>query len=87
MRKKAVPKPAATNRRIAVLAGVFALLLGVALVRAFWLQVVNGTAYAAMAVRQHRETVVVAAGRGTIYDRTGESLAIGEQMTTARPIR
>ena len=82
MRKKAVPKPAATNRRIAVLAGVFALLLGVALVRAFWLQVVNGTAYAAMAVRQHRETVVVAAGRGTIYDRTGESLAIGEQMTT-----
>jgi cell division protein FtsI (penicillin-binding protein 3)/stage V sporulation protein D (sporulation-specific penicillin-binding protein) len=70
------------NRRIVFLGAVFVLLLGIALVRAFWLQVVNGTAYAAMAVRQHRETVVVAAGRGTIFDRNGEPLAIGEQMTT-----
>jgi cell division protein FtsI (penicillin-binding protein 3) len=75
-------KPAAANRRIAFLGVVFALLLGVALVRAFWIQVVDGSAYAAMAVRQHRETVVVAAGRGTIFDRNGEPLAIGEQMTT-----
>ncbi len=72
----------AANRRIAFLGVVFALLLGVALVRAFWIQVVDGSAYAAMAVRQHRETVVVAAGRGTIFDRNGEPLAIGEQMTT-----
>ena len=72
----------AANRRVVVLGLVFALLLGVALVRAFWLQVVNGNAYAAMAVRQHRETVVVAAGRGTIFDRNGDPLAIGEQMTT-----
>ena len=75
-------KPAAANRRIAFLGLVFALLLGVALVRAFWIQVVHGSAYAAMAVRQHREAVVVAAGRGTIFDRNGEPLAIGEQMTT-----
>ncbi len=75
-------KPAAANRRIAFLGVVFALLLGVALARAFWIQVVDGSAYAAMAVRQHRETVVVAAGRGTIFDRNGEPLAIGEQMTT-----
>ena len=31
-----------------------------------------------MALRQHRETVVVPASRGTIVDRNGEPLAIGE---------
>ena len=35
-----------------------------------------------MALRQHRETVVVPAARGTIFDRNGEPLAIGEQATT-----
>ena len=32
-----------------------------------------------MALRQHRETVVVPAARGTIVDRNGEPLAIGRQ--------
>jgi cell division protein FtsI/penicillin-binding protein 2 len=50
--------------------------------RAFWLQAVNGDAYAAMAVRQHRETVIVPAGRGMIVDRNGEPLAIGKPTTT-----
>jgi cell division protein FtsI/penicillin-binding protein 2 len=75
-------KPAATNRRIVVLAGVFVLLLAVALGRAVWLQAIKGPELAAMAIRQHRETVVVPAGRGTIFDRNGEPLAIGEQTTT-----
>jgi cell division protein FtsI/penicillin-binding protein 2 len=35
-----------------------------------------------MAVQQHRETVVVPAARGTIFDRNGEPLAIGEQAIT-----
>ena len=35
-----------------------------------------------MAQRQHRETITVPAGRGTIFDRTGVQLAIGEQTTT-----
>jgi cell division protein FtsI/penicillin-binding protein 2 len=73
---------AATNRRIVLLAAMFVALLTVALGRAFWLQGVNGDAYAAMAVRQHRETVVVPAARGTIFDRNGEPLAIGRQTTT-----
>jgi cell division protein FtsI/penicillin-binding protein 2 len=73
---------AAANRRIVVLAAVFAILLGAALVRAFWVQAVMGAEYAALAVRQHRETVVVPAGRGTIVDRNGEPLAIGEQAIT-----
>ncbi len=75
-------KPAATNRRIVLLAGVFVTLLAVALGRAVWLQAVKGPELAAMAVRQHRETVVVPAARGTIFDRNGEPLAIGEQATT-----
>jgi cell division protein FtsI/penicillin-binding protein 2 len=70
------------NRRIVCLGAVFLLVLGVAFVRAFWLQAVNGAAYAQMAVRQHRETVVVPAARGTVFDRNGEPLAIGEQATT-----
>jgi cell division protein FtsI/penicillin-binding protein 2 len=72
----------AANRRIVVLAGAFVVLLGVALARAFWLQAVNGDAYAALAVQQHRETVVVPAGRGMIVDRNGEPLAIGKPTTT-----
>jgi cell division protein FtsI (penicillin-binding protein 3) len=72
----------AANRRIVVLAAFFALLLGTTLARAFWLQAVKGAEYAAMAVQQHRETVVVPAGRGTIVDRNGDPLAIAERAIT-----
>jgi cell division protein FtsI (penicillin-binding protein 3) len=75
-------KPAAANFRIVVLATIFALLLGTALARAFWLQAVRGTEYASMAIQQHRETVVVPAGRGAIFDRKGDPLAIGERAIT-----
>ncbi len=75
-------KLSATNRRIRVLAVLFGILLSAALVRAFWIQAIRGDAYAAMAVKQHRETVVVPAARGTIFDRNGDPLAIGEQATT-----
>ena len=75
-------KPGATNRRIGLLAAAFLILLASALARSVWLQVVKGPEYAAMAVRQHRETVVVPAARGTIVDRNGEPLAIGRLATT-----
>jgi cell division protein FtsI/penicillin-binding protein 2 len=75
-------KAAATNRRITVLAAAFVALLAATLVRAIWIQVVKGPEYAAMALRQHRETVVVPASRGTIVDRNGEPLAIGKLSTT-----
>ena len=75
-------KPAATNRRITLLAAAFLLILGAALARAAWIQVVKGPEYAAMALRQHRETIVVPASRGTIVDRNGEPLAIGRMATT-----
>ncbi len=75
-------KPAATNRRITLLAAAFLLLLGAAFARAVWIQVVKGPQYAAMALRQHRETIIVPASRGTIVDRNGEPLAIGRMATT-----
>jgi cell division protein FtsI (penicillin-binding protein 3) len=71
-----------TNRRIVFLAAVFALLLGTTLARAFWLQGIKGAQYAAMALQQHRETVAVPAGRGTISDSSGDPLAIGERAIT-----
>ncbi len=70
------------NRRIRALVALFALLFAVALGRAVWVQIVQHGRYEAMASTQHHETIEIPAGRGTIYDRTGEPLAIGEQATT-----
>jgi cell division protein FtsI (penicillin-binding protein 3) len=70
------------NRRIRLLLAVFGLLFVVAIGRAAWVQGVQHDRFTKMAVTQHRETIEVPAGRGTIYDRTGEPLAIGEQATT-----
>ena len=70
------------NRRIRLLLVLFALVFGATLARAVWLQGVRAAALSKLAEYQHRETVTIPAGRGTIYDRTGVQLAIGEQMTT-----
>jgi cell division protein FtsI/penicillin-binding protein 2 len=70
------------NRRIRGLLAVFALAFCAVLARAAWIQGVEGPSYEALASRQHRETIVLPAGRGTISDRIGEPLAIGEQATT-----
>jgi cell division protein FtsI (penicillin-binding protein 3) len=51
-------------------------------VRAFWLQGVRAAPLAKLALAQHRETQVLPASRGTLFDRTGFQLAIGEQATT-----
>lgn len=65
-----------------MLAGAFVLLLCGAVVRAVWIQAVKGPEYAAMAARQHLETVVVPASRGAILDHDGRPLAIGKQTVT-----
>jgi cell division protein FtsI (penicillin-binding protein 3) len=70
------------NQRIRLLVAFFALLFAIAIGRAAWVQGVQHDRLAKMAITQHRETIEVPAGRGTIYDRTGEPLAIGEQATT-----
>ena len=70
------------DRRIRLLVVTFGLVFAVALGRAVWIQVVHHDRFARMATTQHHATIEIPAGRGTIYDRTGEPLAIGEQATT-----
>ncbi len=70
------------NRRIRLLLAIFVLLFAAVLAKAVWLQGLHGAHYAQMAQSQHRETQKTPAGRGTIFDRTGVQLAIGEQRTT-----
>ncbi len=70
------------NRRIRLLLAAFVLIFAATLARAAWLQGVSAASLGKMAQRQHRESIPLPAGRGTIYDRTGVQLAIGEQTTT-----
>ncbi len=70
------------NRRIRLLLAAFLLVFAVMLGRAVWLQGVHAQSLGKMAQNQHRETVDIPASRGTIYDRDGVRLAIGEQATT-----
>jgi cell division protein FtsI (penicillin-binding protein 3) len=70
------------NRRIRLLAAVFALVFAIAVARAGWLQAVRAHALDRLAADQHRETVDVAAHRGTIYDRLGNELALGSPAIT-----
>jgi cell division protein FtsI (penicillin-binding protein 3) len=70
------------NRRIRLLLAFLTVAFAVLLGRAAWLQSVRAESLARMAASQHHETDVIPAPRGTIYDRTGVQLAIGEQATT-----
>jgi cell division protein FtsI (penicillin-binding protein 3) len=70
------------NRRIRLLLAVFVLAFGVAFLRAAWLQGVRAASFGKLASSQHSEDVVIPAARGTIYDRGGVQLAIGEQAQT-----
>jgi len=73
---------AVLDRRIRLLLIVLVAAFAMTFGRAVWLQAVRAEPLAAMAANQHRETVAIPAPRGTIYDRTGVQLAIGEQATT-----
>ncbi len=70
------------NRRIRLFLATLALVFGGLLVRATWLQTVRADALSSLAQIQHRETVTIPAGRGTLFDRSGLELALGEQATT-----
>jgi cell division protein FtsI/penicillin-binding protein 2 len=76
-------KPGAlVNRRIRLLLAALALTFGGIFLRAVWIQGVRASSLSRLASVQHRETIALPASRGTIYDRTGSPLAIGEQATT-----
>jgi len=70
------------NRRIRLILATFIVVFGLALGRAAWLQVVHAATYGKQAQRMHEETTTTPAGRGSILDRTGVQLAIGEQDIT-----
>jgi cell division protein FtsI/penicillin-binding protein 2 len=70
------------NRRIRLLLAVLAVAFAATLGRAVWLQAVRAEPLSRLALSQHRETVEIPARRGTIFDRSGRPLAIGEQATT-----
>jgi cell division protein FtsI (penicillin-binding protein 3) len=70
------------NRRIRLLLAVFALVFAATLGRAVWLQGVRAAELGKLAERQHHESIVIPAGRGTIYDAAGVQLALGEATTT-----
>ena len=74
--------PKLANRRIRLLLALLTLAAVVTFGRAVWLQVVRAPELERLAAQQHQETVTTPAGRGTIFDRMGVQLAIGEQATT-----
>ena len=70
------------NRRIRLFLAVLALAFGGLLLRATWLQTVRAASLSSLGQTQQRESVTIPAGRGTLFDRTGLELALGEQATT-----
>jgi cell division protein FtsI/penicillin-binding protein 2 len=70
------------NRRIRLLLVLFALAFAGLFARAIWIQGVEAHHYSKLAQGQHQKSYKIPAGRGTIFDRTGVQLAIGEQTTT-----
>ncbi len=70
------------NRRIRLFLATLALVFGGLLLRATWLQTVRADSLSSLAQIQQRETVTIPAGRGTLFDRSGLELALGEQATT-----
>jgi cell division protein FtsI/penicillin-binding protein 2 len=70
------------ERRIGLLFAGFLLCFLVIVVRAFWLQGVQGAQLASEAAYQQTETVMVPGLRGTILDRHGDALAASEDAAT-----
>jgi cell division protein FtsI (penicillin-binding protein 3) len=70
------------NRRIRLFLAVLVLAFAGLLLRATWLQSVRAESLSSMGRTQHRESVTIQAGRGTIFDRSGLELALGEPAIT-----
>lgn len=70
------------NRRIRLFLAALTLAFAGLLLRAVWLQGVRAESLSSLGRTQHREAVTIPAGRGTIFDRSGVELALGERATT-----
>jgi cell division protein FtsI (penicillin-binding protein 3) len=71
-----------SDRRIRLLLVLLLGVFGLSLVRATWLQTVRAADLSELASSQQHESVTIPAGRGTIVDRMGVQLAIGEEAVT-----
>jgi cell division protein FtsI/penicillin-binding protein 2 len=70
------------NSRLRFLLLLIMVAFAALFARAAWIQTVRASSLAARAQQQTKATVVLPAGRGTIFDRLGSPLALGEQATT-----
>jgi cell division protein FtsI (penicillin-binding protein 3) len=70
------------NRRIRLLLVVLTVGFGGLFLRAAWLQGIRAQSLSRLGQTQHREEVTLPASRGTIFDRAGVRLALGERATT-----
>ena len=70
------------NSRIRLLLLAIVVVFGVLLGRATWIATVRASSLSSFAQAQTKATVVLPAGRGTIFDAMGTPLALGEQATT-----
>jgi cell division protein FtsI/penicillin-binding protein 2 len=70
------------ERRIGLLFGGFLLCFLVILLRAFWLQGVQGAQLASEAISQQTDVVTVPGLRGDLLDRSGNKLAASEDAAT-----
>jgi cell division protein FtsI/penicillin-binding protein 2 len=74
-------KTRVVNSRLRLLLFLIFLTFATLFARAAWIQTVRASSLAAMAQTQAKQPIVLPAARGTIYDRLGNPLAIGEQAT------
>jgi cell division protein FtsI (penicillin-binding protein 3) len=70
------------NSRIRLLLLSIVVVFGVLLGRATWIATVRASSLSSFAQDQTKVTMVLPAGRGTIFDAMGTPLALGEQATT-----
>ena len=74
-------KPRVVNSRLRLLLLVILVIFASLGARAAWIQTVRASSLTSLAQKQTKADLVLSAGRGTIYDRLGTPLAIGEQAT------
>lgn len=70
------------DRRIGLILLGFILLFALVIARAVFLQTVSADVLAEMAAEQHVQQVELPARRGTIFDRNGNELAVGQEKQT-----
>jgi cell division protein FtsI (penicillin-binding protein 3) len=74
-------KARVVNSRLRLLLLIILLTFAALGARAAWIQTVRASSLTSLAQKQAKAELVLPAGRGTIYDRLGTPLAIGEQAT------